>query len=450
MPKQAANLKALNASLKILYNSRHKPFVSNYDFKKSIIKEMEFSETKDEAFLVKQSEMARYFGLIDYKFDRKQKISEKGIKFYESKNEEEKIAILFRILKFLSFGKNSAGVQDSNSNIDPPKLYLKTLLELEYITTNEFAVLLFRLHNENKTFRESIIEINKYREKNIEIKSTDIYQKIIKENLINKYTDPKFSAFFVFFNICVKKGSNYRLSQFIYNNYRKNISELSIYNDHEGLSSKHLKAEENINEQLNYHYINEEVLKKYNNRKPEIISSSNNAIKYKTNRRIADTVLKNRNYKCFFDEKHKTFLRMNEQQYMEAHHIVPMKAQKDFQDINIDREENILCLCPNCHRKAHYALESEKRTLLQKVYNLREKNLKRANIYISFKDLYKKYYWANTDIDLSFVKNQTQAKQAILIKEMLIQIAKEDKVNLTEEEIKIAADDLIIKYVKNN
>jgi 5-methylcytosine-specific restriction protein A len=127
-----------------------------------------------------------------------------------------------------------------------------------------------------------------------------------------------------------------------------------------------------------------------------------------------------------------------------------MKAQKDFQDINIDREENILCLCPNCHRKAHYALESEKRTLLQKVYNLREKNLKRANIYISFKDLYKKYYWANTDIDLSFVKNQTQAKQAILIKEMLIQIAKEDKVNLTEEEIKIAADDLIIKYVKNN
>ena len=30
---------------------------------------------------------------------------------------------------------------------------------------------------------------------------------------------------------------------------------------------------------------------------------------------------------------------------MEGHHIIPMNAQKDFKNVNIDRVENILCLC---------------------------------------------------------------------------------------------------------
>ena len=99
MPKQTGTLEALRASLKILYDNRSKEFVSNEDFKKLIIDELNFSENeRDQAKLVKQSEMARYFGLSGFyekNFDRKQKILPIGIKFYEEKKNEVKIAIIF-------------------------------------------------------------------------------------------------------------------------------------------------------------------------------------------------------------------------------------------------------------------------------------------------------------------------------------------------------------------
>ena len=31
-----------------------------------------------------------------------------------------------------------------------------------------------------------------------------------------------------------------------------------------------------------------------------------------------------------------------------------MSSQKNFLHANIDREENIVCICPNCHRAIHY------------------------------------------------------------------------------------------------
>ncbi len=87
MPKQTGTLKALNASLKILYNKKNQEYVSNDEFKKLIIEELKFSKDKqDGAKLVKQSEMARYFGLSGFykkNFDRKQKILPPGVKFYE-------------------------------------------------------------------------------------------------------------------------------------------------------------------------------------------------------------------------------------------------------------------------------------------------------------------------------------------------------------------------------
>ena len=56
MPKQTGTLKALNASLKILYNNRRKEYVSNDKFKELIIEELNFPKDKqDPAKLVKQT-----------------------------------------------------------------------------------------------------------------------------------------------------------------------------------------------------------------------------------------------------------------------------------------------------------------------------------------------------------------------------------------------------------
>ena len=447
MPKGDGQLTTLNAALKVYYNNRHKDFLDNEEFKKQISKEMNFpidvrsgNAIKDGPFLIKKSEIARYFGLISYDFKkRKGKITKIGISFYEAKDDSEKIIIIFNSLKNLSFGKNNSAIESGDSIIDPPKLFLKSIYELNYVTKEDFALILYRTVNENKTFRETIIEIVELREKKTKLSK-------IPNHLRNKYFDIKFVVFFENFNIVKKKQTKYYLSKYIYDNFLTNISELSIYNNKNLDDAKYLKEEENVNEKLDYKIVNKEILERINNRIPELDPTARDNTRYKTNRRISETVLRNNDYKCFFDSKHLTFSRINGTQYMEAHHIIPMKAQSDFK-INIDREENILSLCPNCHRKVHLAKENDKKDLLEHVYKEKINYLTKAKIYISFEDLYEKYYWKKSTLDLSYIKNLKQLKASQLIKNAIEEIIKEDKINMSEEEIVNLSEALIKKYL---
>ena len=442
MPKQTGTLKALNASLKILYNKRNQEYVSNDEFKELIIEELKFSKDKqDGAKLVKQSEMARYFGLSGFykkNFDRKQKILPPGINFYEG-DKKTKISIIFTQLKKISFGKNSAAVKTSNSIIDPPKLFLKALYELNNLSIKEFLLLVFRTHGQKKTFKESIFEIISCRENKKKL------PKFPKE--YDKFNDPKFNVFLTDLGIVNKIKDKYYLSFLTQENYLSEISKLSIYNDTKGLDQRYISDEENINEKFDRHYHNKVILDKINNRKPKL--EENSRTQYVTDRRIKETVFKNNDYKCFFDKSHKTFLRINGTQFMEGHHIIPMKAQKDFKNVNIDREDNILCVCPNCHRKIHLSLQDEKKQLLRKVYEAKKKDLFNAKLNISFDDLYKRYYLGNLGVDLSEFKNQTEIKKALLIDKIINDTVKKDKIGATEEEIDLLKKHLIKEYVKD-
>ena len=442
MPKQTGTLRVLNASLKILYNRRDSEFVPNDKFREEIIKELKFSKKEqDPAKMVKQSEMARYFGLSGFykkNFDRKQKILLAGIKFYKSKNNEEKISIIFDQLKKISFGKNSAATK-SDSIIDPPKLFLKAIYELEFIEKKEFAILLYRTVNQKKTFREGIIEIIECREKKKGVSD-------VPQEYKNIYNDYKFNVFFKEIGILKEIKSKYYFSLFTNDNYLNVISNLSIYNDTEKLDQKYINNEEIINEKINYHLHNKEILKKLNERKPNL--KTNSIDRYVTQRRIKETALKDSNYECFFDKSHKTFSMVSDTQYMEGHHIIPMKAQKDFKSVNIDRLENILCLCPNCHRKVHLSLEDEKKQLLSEVYNLKKAKLFKANLKISFEDLYKKYYSKNIAIDFSSLQNQSEIKKALLIEKIVKDRVQKDQIGSTEEEVSRLTNQYINEYVK--
>ena len=93
-------------------------------------------------------------------------------------------------------------------------------------------------------------------------------------------------------------------------------------------------------------------------RKPQLNTNSKNT-RYKTDAKLAKTVLANKGYICENAElqgiMHDTFTSKKGVRYQEAHHLIPMKAQKDFGDKNIDIPENIVGLCPNCHRAIHNA-----------------------------------------------------------------------------------------------
>ena len=140
-------------------------------------------------------------------------------------------------------------------------------------------------------------------------------------------------------------------------------------------------------------------LKNFNNRQPEKTNSINNSsVKYKTNPRVAKTAVKLADYQCeyakLYNEKHLTFTSKFGYQYVEAHHLIPMSAQTDFININLDRTENIVSLCPICHSSIHYGSSGERFKVLDALYKLKFPNLRRISneFEISINDLFEKYY----------------------------------------------------------
>ena len=75
---------------------------------------------------------------------------------------------------------------------------------------------------------------------------------------------------------------------------------------------------------------------------------------------------------------------------MEAHHLIPMKCQGDFIN-SIDIPENIICLCPNCHRQFHSAIDKEKKQLIDFFLRKRKSILQKSGIIVDQSKLYKYY-----------------------------------------------------------
>ena len=106
---------------------------------------------------------------------------------------------------------------------------------------------------------------------------------------------------------------------------------------------------------------------------------------------IAFTAKSNANFICEENTTHKTFLSpINFEQFVEAHHLIPMEFQSDFEP-SIDVPENIISLCPNCHRAFHNSTNQLKLKLIKKFYSLRQRLLKERGIIISQEKLVEYY-----------------------------------------------------------
>ena len=97
---------------------------------------------------------------------------------------------------------------------------------------------------------------------------------------------------------------------------------------------------------------------------------------------IAFTALEHAGHKCENDETHFTFISAKSGlQFVEAHHLIPMEFQDEF-DVSIDVPENIISLCPNCHRAFHNSEEAKKKELVLKFYEKRVTSLKSREIVV--------------------------------------------------------------------
>lgn len=109
------------------------------------------------------------------------------------------------------------------------------------------------------------------------------------------------------------------------------------------------------------------------------------------NSRLAEDTIAAANYLCEINDNHKHFIsKFNKQNYVEAHHIIPMEHQDKF-EFGLDVYANIVSLCLVCHKILHYGYFSDKRVILDRLYYLRQKRLENSGICLTLNELYSYY-----------------------------------------------------------
>ncbi len=136
--------------------------------------------------------------------------------------------------------------------------------------------------------------------------------------------------------------------------------------------------------------INPEIGKNADKVKPTITVGSI-AKRYSKNPIIGKIAIQNVKYKCEHNESHSTFTsNTTNMPFMEAHHLIPICYQEEMWQrfsVNIDCIENIVSLCPSCHRAIHYAIKSEKVEIIKKAYSEKINGLRSIDINLSLDEI---------------------------------------------------------------
>lgn len=115
------------------------------------------------------------------------------------------------------------------------------------------------------------------------------------------------------------------------------------------------------------------------------------ALRYRRNIREAAMALEHAGFLCEVDPTHKTFTSAaTGKPYVEGHHLIPISHQDEFEH-SIDVKENIVALCPNCHRLVHHGINEEKEGILLKLWIDRRESLLQNEIKIDAKTFLEYY-----------------------------------------------------------
>ena len=76
-------------------------------------------------------------------------------------NDTERVQeVLLEALEQVKFGRDNYGCPESNTDIEPPNLFIRAILDLNYLTYREFAWLLWKLEDIGANYTDSIQELS--------------------------------------------------------------------------------------------------------------------------------------------------------------------------------------------------------------------------------------------------------------------------------------------------
>lgn len=166
---------------------------------------------------------------------------------------------------------------------------------------------------------------------------------------------------------------------------------IDIENSEEEKDDKYLEKIDNIKEEN----VNTDVAIGAHKVAPAQIEKGKISKKYKRNPLLGRIAIQNAYYCCEHNARHETFTSAKtNKNFMEAHHLVPVKYQQEVWEkyhINVDCVENILSLCPNCHRAFHNGTDKVKIEMIEKMYEKLLPRYKSIDFNITVDEI-KKFY----------------------------------------------------------
>lgn len=229
MPKNSALLEEVEAVLKIYYNAG--TWLSNDDYKKEL-KAIIGSDQYSSSY-TKKAQITSYFGFTEWEdisnVRSLRRITKYGKKLYEhlSADDQEQIEEdLMIALEKTTFGRNNFGCPDSNSDVEPPAVFVRASCELGYLTYKEFAYLLWKLEDCGGNYTEAKEDIIRFRN----TATFDLPQEA------QKYTDAKPIMVLIRWGFLQEKessgigGKHIAIKTSVLEKYKRRIQNLKIYN----------------------------------------------------------------------------------------------------------------------------------------------------------------------------------------------------------------------------
>lgn len=274
-------------AINIIFENNYE--ISSIDFKSKMLQIMKSKNIKgvNPTSIIHKTDLPRYFGLMKLESNWLY-LTEFGINYAMSKTLKQKIEVIFDAIETVSFGRDN-NVVGSDSNVEPPIVYLKMLMDLGACSQIEFGCMLYYLEARGTDYETA----RKF------IKTTkDLLTE--KKEILNdeggKFFDTKFHLFFESLGLVESSPDTggYKLSSYVKENYQNRINGLVILNSNDisfeelDLNKQTKNYQQTTKEKKN---VNEEVrkfIKEYDNTS-ELTKPSTNIIKKRVSSKIKKT-----------------------------------------------------------------------------------------------------------------------------------------------------------------
>lgn len=228
MPKNSAVEKEILAALKIYYDEND--WLKNDVFTQRL--KLVIGDGQYHSSYTKKVQMTSYYGFTEWEDFSKntspRRITERGKRFYNAwlnKNQDAMDEEILQSLETVVFGRNNCGCSDSDSDVEIPPLFIRTLLKVGYLTYSEFAFLLWKMEDCAVNYTDAVQELIFRRSQG----------NVVLDDEAKKYTDAKPIMMLIRWGFLSEDGkiagsTKIVISPRVLSKYGRRLECLDIYN----------------------------------------------------------------------------------------------------------------------------------------------------------------------------------------------------------------------------